>query len=386
MTSSTTATDSNEDNPLNSRKHKKVQPNRQPPHNPESERKYAGNRLTVSKCRMNAIATLAGKRDLVAVDGLDPRLYDFLNSQVLFCRRPRSLAGSNQHDRDGAGSTMTSKSSLKNTIAWTAVSRKDRRYDGKFVYGAVTTGIYCRPSCPARNPKPRNIRMFGTADEAERRGYTACLRCYPNSLAPAERSVQVVLDYVERNLDRLITLNTLSNVASLSPHHLQHVFKRIVGVSPKTYCDARRLAGFKERLRGGQSIASACYEAGYGSSRALYQGARKTMGMTPSAYRRGGKGVRIWYAITKRSRDTVLIARTELGLSAVLSSGEENVLVGELKREFPLADFTRESSSRWKSAVRSCEMEDPLLSKLPLKLQRRIMQAKLWDAITTRIF
>src|ERR1700686_1095671 len=142
-------------------------------------------------------------------------------------------------------------------VDWHAVVRKDRRYDGKFVYAAVTTGIYCRPSCPARNPQRRNTLIFLTAAEAERQGYLACLRCHPNSLAPAEKSIKAALDYIEAHLDQTITLRTLSQVSGLSPHHFREIFQRIVGLSPKAFCDARRIERFKHLVRAGESISSA---------------------------------------------------------------------------------------------------------------------------------
>jgi AraC family transcriptional regulator of adaptative response/methylated-DNA-[protein]-cysteine methyltransferase len=181
-------------------------------------------------------------------------------------------------------------------VDWHAVVKKDRHYDGKFVYAAVTTRIYCRPSCPARNPHRRNTLIFLTTAEAERQGYISCLRCHPNSLTPAERSIKAALDYIEAHLDQTITLSTLSQVSGFSPHHLQETFKRIIGLSPKSFCDARRIARFKQHLRAGQSISNACYEVGDGSSRAPYEKTRKGLGMTPAVYRHGGKGIHICYA------------------------------------------------------------------------------------------
>ncbi len=265
--------------------------------------------------------------------------------------------------------------------AWRAVFRKDRHYDGQFVYGAVTTGIYCRPSCPARNPKRRNVRMFCTVDDAERGGYVACLRCHPKSLAPAERSIKAVLEHIEAHLEQVVTLRTLSDVAGLSPHHLQQVFKKIVGVSPKAFCDTRRVARFKQHLRDGQSIAAACYEVGYGSARSLYARAKENMGMTPSVYRRGGDGVRIQYSIAKARNDAVLIAITRMGPCAVLSGEEAGSLIRDLRDEFPKAELRRQSPGKWKSAMRSCRVEDPLLSRLPLDLRRRIFQARIWNTL-----
>jgi AraC family transcriptional regulator, regulatory protein of adaptative response / methylated-DNA-[protein]-cysteine methyltransferase len=277
--------------------------------------------------------------------------------------------------------TMTGEPSEISSAAWHAVLKKDRHYDGKFVYAAVTTGIYCRPSCPARNPQRRNALIFSTAAEAERKGYVACLRCYPNSLTPAEKSIKAALDYIETHLDQTITLNTLSQVSGLSAHHLQETFKRIVGLSPKVFCDARRIARFKEYLRAGQSISSACYGVGYGSSRALYEKTKKGLGMTPAVYRHGGRGIRISYAITDSALGSVLVAGTEQGLCAVFLGEDDDLLVRGLHEEFPGAVFKQELSAKWKAAVLCCESEDPLFSKLPVSLRDRIFQARVWDAL-----
>jgi AraC family transcriptional regulator of adaptative response/methylated-DNA-[protein]-cysteine methyltransferase len=223
--------------------------------------------------------------------------------------------------------------------------------------------------------------MFCTVDDAERRGYVACLRCHPNSLTPAEKSIQAALDHIEAHLDQVVTLRSLSEVARLSPHHLQQVFKRIVGVSPKAFCDTRRAARFKQHLKSGQSIAAACYEAGYGSSRALYARTKKSMGMTPSVYRLGGDGVRIRYSIAKARNNVVLIAVTRMGLCAVLSGERAGRLIRALRGEFPKAQLRRESPAKWKSAMRSCSIEDPLLSRLPADLRRRIFEARVWNTL-----
>jgi AraC family transcriptional regulator, regulatory protein of adaptative response / methylated-DNA-[protein]-cysteine methyltransferase len=276
---------------------------------------------------------------------------------------------------------MTSEPDVISNVAWHAVVKKDRHYDGKFVYAAVTTGIYCRPSCPARNPQRRNTLIFLTGEEAERQGYVACLRCHPNSLTPAEKSIKATLDYIEAHLDQTITLTTLSQVSGLSPHHLQETFKRIVGLSPKAFCNARRIARFKQYLRAGQSISSACYEVGYGSSRALYEKTKKGLGMTPAVYRHGGKGIRVCYVITDSMFGRVLVAGTQQGLCAVLLGEDEDLLLRELHEEFPAAVFKQESSAKWKAAVLSCQGEDPLLLKLPASLRGRVFQARVWDSL-----
>jgi AraC family transcriptional regulator, regulatory protein of adaptative response / methylated-DNA-[protein]-cysteine methyltransferase len=276
--------------------------------------------------------------------------------------------------------------SVTNEAALDAVLKKDRRYDGQFVYATVTTGIYCRPSCPARNPQPRNTLIFLKAEEAKRQGYVACLRCHPSSLTGAERSIETALDYIETHLDEPITLNAISRVSALSPHHLRETFKLIVGLSPKAFCNARRFERFKQHVRAGQSIVNACYEAGFGSSRALYERATKRMGMTPAAYKRGGDGVYIRYTIADSGLGRVLTGITNHGLCAVQLADNDDLLVHELQEEFPNADLKLESSPKWVGALRSCQSEDPLLSKLTMSLRRRIFQAKVWNSFTTACF
>jgi AraC family transcriptional regulator of adaptative response/methylated-DNA-[protein]-cysteine methyltransferase len=271
---------------------------------------------------------------------------------------------------------------VSNRAAWTAVLRRDRRYDGRFVYGAVTTGIYCRPSCPARSPRRRNTLIFRNFAEAEGRGYVACLRCEPrSSLTSAENCIRAALDYIEGHLDLPITLAALSRVSGLSPHHLRETFQRIVGLSPKAFCDARRIAGFKQLLRAGESIASACYQVGFGSSRALYEKTYQGLGMTPATYRGGGVGIRIRYVILPWACGPALIARTDRGVCAVLFGADERALVAELESEFPEAFHAQASRVEWSGAMRSVRDEDPLMMKLPMSLRERIFQARVLNIL-----
>jgi AraC family transcriptional regulator of adaptative response/methylated-DNA-[protein]-cysteine methyltransferase len=274
---------------------------------------------------------------------------------------------------------VSNLSYIADDAAWAAVVGRDRRSDGKFVYGAVTTGIYCRPSCPARSPRRGNALIFQTVAEAERHGYAACRRCYPNSLTPAEQGIKATLDYIEAHLDEAITLHTLSQVSSFSPHHLRETFQRIVGVTPKEFRDARRLARFKHLLKSGRSISQACYEAGYGSSRALYEKTRKRLGMTPAVYQRGAKGIRIRYSLADLLPDRVLVGRTEWSVCAVLLGERDELLRCELRQEFPCAATSQEVPERWLVAIQASHVEDPLLASLPRELRRRIAQARFWN-------
>src|SRR5215831_16189379 len=266
---------------------------------------------------------------------------------------------------------------------WAAVLRRDRSYDGKFVYVAITTGIYCRPSCPSRRPHRRHALILPSSEEAESAGFVPCLRCYPNSLNPAELSIKAALDYSQEHADCRITLHELSEVSGLSPNHLQQTFKRIVGVSPKAFYSAQRLIRFKQLIRAGESVSSACYGVGYGSSRALYENAMRWLGMTPGTYQRRGRGTVIRYSITQTSLGRVLLAGTTSGISSVYLGHDDDLLFHNLQDEFPLALLLRDQKPfrKWQATVRFCEAEDPFLSMLPAAARCRIFETKLWALI-----
>ena len=269
------------------------------------------------------------------------------------------------------------------TTAWNAVLKRDRAYDGKFVYVAITTGIYCRPSCPSRRPYRRHALVFSNAEEAEHAGYVACRRCHPKSLTPAEESIKAALNHIEARLDRKITLEELSQVSGLSPNHLQQTFKRIVGVSPKAFYNAQRLMRFKQLVREGESISSTCYASGYGSIRALYEVATQWLGMTPRTYQRSGEGTVIRYTIMKTSLGRLLLAGTERGISSVRLGDDNDILLREFREEFPRAELLRNEKrlANWIRAARSCNAEDAFLTRLPPDRQRRFFETKLWALI-----
>ncbi len=154
--------------------------------------------------------------------------------------------------------------------AWTAVQARDRSFDGKFVTGVLSTGIYCRPSCAARHPKRENVRFFAKAEQAEAAGLRACLRCLPNDVARDEAAVKTVIDAI-RMAEVAPTLGELGQLTSYSPTHLQRIFTRETGLSPAAYARALRSDRVKDALAGGASVTEAIYDAGYGSASRFYE-------------------------------------------------------------------------------------------------------------------
>jgi methylphosphotriester-DNA--protein-cysteine methyltransferase len=234
---------------------------------------------------------------------------------------------------------------------WQAVTSNDTTYDDRFVYAVKSTGIYCRPSCKSRDPKPENIAYYATPSDAREAGFRACKRCQPdNATTDQQERVQGMCEYIAANLDGDLSLDALAAVFSLSPYHLQRTFKAAVGLSPKQYADTLRMERFKDHLREGDSVTDAIYQAGYGSSSRLYERVSEELGMTPTDYQRGGDQQTLFYTTAPCALGVLMVAATERGLCAVRLGHSANALVVELADEFDgatcLPDETRLTDGR----------------------------------------
>jgi AraC family transcriptional regulator of adaptative response/methylated-DNA-[protein]-cysteine methyltransferase len=230
---------------------------------------------------------------------------------------------------------------LDESAAWSAVVARDRGADGRFVFAVRTTGIYCRPSCPARRPRREHVDFFAGPEAAEAAGYRACRRCHPRAeITAPEAAVARAREYLEAHVGEAVTLEVLAGVAGLSPHHLQRTFKRMVGVSPSRYAAALRAERMKSELRRGGTVSRALFDAGYGASSRAYDAADMHLGMTPAAYRRGGLGAHLGYTITATELGTLLVAATERGVCSVMLGDDAAALEAALEDEYPNA--TRE--------------------------------------------
>lgn len=267
---------------------------------------------------------------------------------------------------------------------WRIVSERDRSWSGRFVFGVASTGIFCRPGCPARMPLRHNVTFFRSAIEAEAAGYRACKRCRPLEFEPAEaklarRACALLEEHMEENLN----LEDLASRLELSPSHFQRTFTRVIGLSPKQYADALRTQRLKNELRRGESVTEALYTAGYGSSSRLYEKANQRLGMTPATYRRGGEGARIAYSLVASSLGTVLVARTARGVCAIKIGDDAAALRAELEAEFPLADIREEAEEcRYVEAIlRHLEGGTPYELSLPLDVRATAFQWRVWNLI-----
>ncbi|MGB1563924.1 MAG: bifunctional DNA-binding transcriptional regulator/O6-methylguanine-DNA methyltransferase Ada [Sinimarinibacterium flocculans] len=271
---------------------------------------------------------------------------------------------------------------------WAAVRDRDRAFDGRFFYGVLSTGVYCRPSCASRTPLRRNLRFYAVAADAERDGLRPCKRCKPLARTADEATIRTVRElcrYIQQHSDQNPGLEQLSRRAHLSPSHLQRRFKAVLGVSPKDFVESCRLDALKRKLRDGRSVAAATYDAGFGSSSRVYERAAHRLGMTPRQYRAGGRGVDISWALSETPLGLLMIGASDRGLCFVQFGASESELCGQLQAEFPQAAITpmpanaRDQFAQWMQALSRHLSGRQIALDLPLDLRGTAFQMKVWN-------
>jgi AraC family transcriptional regulator of adaptative response/methylated-DNA-[protein]-cysteine methyltransferase len=225
-------------------------------------------------------------------------------------------------------------------LCWTAFETRDRSHDGQFVGAVRTTGIYCKPSCPARHPKRANVEFFTSAAEARAAGYRACLRCRPDEIGRDREAVAKAIGLIEQAEDPL-SLAVLAATVGYAPHHFQRLFSRDLGVSPASYARAVRARRAEAQLDEDKSVTEAIYDAGYATPSRFYADAVERLGMTPSAWRDGGRGQTIRWAISDSPLGPMLVAATAKGICRLsFDEGEEALL-----KRFPNARIVADDGS-----------------------------------------
>jgi AraC family transcriptional regulator of adaptative response/methylated-DNA-[protein]-cysteine methyltransferase len=272
-----------------------------------------------------------------------------------------------------------------NTRRWQAVLDRDGALDGAFVFGVSSTGIFCRPSCPAKRPRRQNVSFFDHALQAEQSGYRACLRCRPKAVDgnPQSAMVRAICRYIEQHMEDRLTLALLAKEFRRSPFHLQRTFKSVLGVSPKAYIDACRLRQVKQNLQAGHSVTTALYAAGYGSSSRLYERTAKQLGMTPEKYRRGAVAAVVRYTIGGSPLGRMLIAATDKGICAIQFGDSDEQLQQGLMREFPFATRRRDDAAmaEWRVNLTRLMEGRETNSSLPLDIRATAFQRRVWEAL-----
>ena len=268
---------------------------------------------------------------------------------------------------------------------WGAVAAKNRAFDGVFYLGVRTTGIYCRPSCSSRPPKRQNVAFFTTPAEAEKAGFRACLRCKPRNARFTEPGAELIADAFRKLRDEEFEIATIEDLAKslkISTGHLQKTFKTMLGISPKEAMDMMRLENFKETVRA-MDVTTSLYESGFGSSRSLYEKAGERMGMTPAIYKKGGKGMKISFAIADSALGKLLVAATQKGICSVSFGDNEKELKHELEQEFFAAEITKDDAvlkTAVDSILRGMNGARSILA-LPLDIRGTAFQMRVWSEL-----
>lgn len=269
--------------------------------------------------------------------------------------------------------------------AWAAILTRDPACADRFIYAVASTGIYCRPGCASRTPRREHVRFFDGAAAAEAAGFRACKRCRPDrggATAPA-LAIAAAQQYLDAHLDETVTLDQLARVVHMSPHHLQRTFKRQVGLSPRRYVEVRRMELLKERLRNGDTVTRATFEAGYGSASRLYEQAATNLGMTPGTYRRGGQGMLIHYATAATPLGRLLVAATGRGVCAVTLGDDDASLEAALRHEYPSATLARGGAEleQWVDELVAYLEGQRTRLDLPLAPPATDFQRRVWEAL-----
>jgi len=262
--------------------------------------------------------------------------------------------------------------------AWAAFERRDRSWDGRVIGAVKTTGIYCKPSCPARRPKRQHVEFFADAPSALAAGYRACLRCRPDDIGRDREAVAKAVRFIELS-EEAPNLTDLAAEVGYAPHHFQRIFTRDVGVSPAAYARALRANRAKDALGENGSVTDAIYEAGYSGPSRFYADAKERMGMTPSAWRDGGRGETIRYVVKDSPLGPLLVAATSKGICRLTFDEDESVL----KRRFPNATVLPDDGtiSDWAEGALTAIEHPAQTPELPIDVRGTAFQEAVWKEL-----
>jgi AraC family transcriptional regulator, regulatory protein of adaptative response / methylated-DNA-[protein]-cysteine methyltransferase len=267
---------------------------------------------------------------------------------------------------------------------WGALQRRDPLAEGRFVYAVITTGVYCRPTCPSRLPHFQNVRFFLSTEEARRAGFRPCKRCKPDSTPEGHAAAAItkaagLIEAAESAPD----FKAIAEAAGMSRHHFHRTFKRLLGLTPGAYYRSLRERRAVEVLSAGSTVTQAIYEAGYGSSSRFYEKLAPRLGMHPSAFAKGGSGEVIRFAIGECSLGSILAAATAKGVCAIELGDDPGVLAQNFQDRFPNAGLIA-GDARFEEIMAQAIglVEDPGRNfGLPLHIRGTAFQLKVWEAL-----
>lgn len=268
---------------------------------------------------------------------------------------------------------------------WNAIVRRDAEADGRFYYAVRTTGVYCRPSCAARLPRRENVSFHATREDAERAGFRPCKRCRPDEAPQADRYATVIAEACRQieTAEEPPVLAELADAAGLSRYHFHRVFRQVTGVTPKAYAIAHRAKRVRTELGQSDTVTRAIYDAGYNSSGRFYEGSAKILGMAPRAWRDGGNGEDIRFAVAECSLGTILVAATEKGVVTIEFGTDPESLVHGLQDRFPKASLTGGDPAFDRLVIMVIGLaETPRQEvELPVDVRGTAFQQRVWQAL-----
>ena len=268
---------------------------------------------------------------------------------------------------------------------WAAVVSRDSAADGSFYYSVKSTGVYCRPSCAARLARPENVCFHLTCADAEHAGFRSCKRCKPNQASLGEQhatKITAACRAIESS-ENALSLDQLATQAGLSPYHFHRLFKATTGVTPKAYETAHRARRLRTALNRGDSVTAAIFDAGYNSNARFYEQSNAVLGMTPTNYRAGGTNTEIRFAIGECSLGSILVARSDRGVCAILLGDDADALARDLQDRFPRATLVG-GDGEFEQLVAAVVglVEAPGIGlDLPLDVRGTAFQQRVWLAL-----
>jgi AraC family transcriptional regulator of adaptative response/methylated-DNA-[protein]-cysteine methyltransferase len=278
------------------------------------------------------------------------------------------------------------KAPIEQDPRWAALAARDAAFDGKFYYSVRSTGVYCRPSCASRPAKPENVAFHDTCADAERAGFRPCKRCKPDQAALRDRQAAKIAEICRaiEAAEESPGLAELARKAGMSPYHFHRIFKSVTGVTPKAYASAHRAKRVRQELvRPDTSVTTAIYDSGFNSSGRFYEASNQVLGMKPSDYRAGGAKIEIHFAIGACSLGSILVARSERGVCAILLGDDPDALARDLQDMFPRGRLIGDDAG-FASLVAKIVgfVEAPALGlDLPLDLRGTAFQQRVWQAL-----
>jgi AraC family transcriptional regulator of adaptative response/methylated-DNA-[protein]-cysteine methyltransferase len=266
---------------------------------------------------------------------------------------------------------------------WEAFHSPDREQTGRLFMAVRTTGIYCRPGCPARQPKRENVRFFASAAAAERIGFRACKRCRPNLIQPDPR-VQLVEDvcrYLDEHFEDDVRIGRVAEALAVSPQSIHRAFREVIGLTPSKYARHRRLEGLRHELRNGDEVSRAIYGAGFSSPSRVYEDGANGLGMTPATYRKGGTDQRIAVAVGQSPFGVIGVASTERGVCAVRLGDSPDAVLSEIRGEFSQADIELDPNSDIINRIVAHIVDGSAIDELALDIRGTVFQRRVWEEL-----